>query len=53
MVDRHASFRSLAEKAGFKLQLCWSHTLEDSKEFVGRFGAEARYVHKKLRGYML
>lgn len=49
VVDRHSSFRTLAEKSGFLLQLCWSHILEDSKELAKEFGAEAKYVHKKLK----
>lgn len=49
VVDRHSAFRTLAEKAGFLLQLCWSHILEDSKILAKNFGAEGRYVHKKLK----
>lgn len=49
VVDRHAAFRTLAEKAGFLLQLCWSHILENSKELAREFGAEGRYVHRKLK----
>ncbi|MFH1848887.1 MAG: transposase, partial [archaeon] len=49
VVDRHAAFRTLAEKAGFKLQLCWSHILEDSKELARDFGNEGKYVHRKLK----
>lgn len=49
VVDRHAAFRTLAVKAGFKLQLCWSHILEDSKELAREFGAEGKYVHRKLK----
>jgi len=49
VVDRHAAFRTLAEKTGFLLQLCWSHILEDSKELAREFGAEGRYVHKRLK----
>jgi len=49
VVDRFAAFRTLAEKSGFLLQFCWSHILEDSKELAKEFGAEARYVHRKLK----
>lgn len=50
VVDRHAAFRTLAEKAGFLLQLCWSHILRDSKQLAEDFGAEGRYVHQRLKG---
>ena len=49
VVDRHSAFRTLAEKTGFLLQLCWSHILQDSKELAGDFGAEGKYVHRKLK----
>ena len=49
VVDRHSAFRTLAEKTGFLLQLCWSHILEDSKGLAREFGSEGRYVHKKLK----
>jgi len=49
VVDRHSAFRLLAEKAGFLLQLCWAHILEDTKQLAEDFGAEGRYVHKKLK----
>lgn len=49
VVDRYSAFRTLAEKAGFSLQLCWSHILEDSKELAREFGAEAKYIHRKLK----
>ena len=49
VVDRHSAFRLLAEKAGFLLQLCWSHILEDTKELAENFGTEGKYVHKKLK----
>lgn len=49
VVDRHAAFRSLAEKAGYMLQLCWAHILQDSKELAREFGAEGKYVHRKLK----
>lgn len=49
VIDRHSALRALAEKAGFLLQLCWSHILDDSKQLSKNFGAEGRYVHKKLK----
>ena len=49
VVDRHCTYRLLAKKAGFLLQLCWSHILEDTKQLAENFGAEGRYVHKKLK----
>jgi len=49
VVDRHSAFRTLAEKEGFLLQLCWSHILQDSKELARDFGKEGKYVHKKLK----
>lgn len=49
VVDRHCTFRLLAKKAGFLLQLCWSHILQDTKQLDENFGAEGRYVHKKLK----
>lgn len=49
VVDRFAAFRTLAEKAGFKLQLCWPHILKNSKELAREFGAEGKYVHRKLK----
>lgn len=49
VVDRHSIFRSLAEKAGYILQLCWSHILDDSKGLARDFGREGRYVHRKLK----
>lgn len=48
-VDRHSAFRTLAEKAGFVLQLCWAHILRDSKDLAESFGAEGKYVHEKLK----
>lgn len=48
-VDRHSAFRTLAEKAGFVLQLCWAHILRDSKDYEKSFGAEGKYVHEKLK----
>lgn len=49
VVDRHAAFRTLAEKLGFLLQLCWAHILQDSKESAEAFGSEGKYVHKRLK----
>lgn len=49
VVDRHSAFRTLAQKAGYLLQLCWSHILQDSKELSKNYGAEGRYVHKHLK----
>lgn len=48
-VDRFSAFRTLAVKAGFLLQLCWSHILQDSKELSKNFGKEGKYVHKRLK----
>jgi len=50
VIDRHSALRALAEKAGFLLQLCWSHILDDSKQLAKNFGAEGKYVHRKLKG---
>ena len=49
VVDRHSAFRTLAKKAGFLLQLCWAHILQDTKELAENFGSEGKYVHKKLK----
>jgi len=49
VIDRHSALRALAEKAGFLLQLCWAHILQDSKDLAKNFGAEGRYVHQKLK----
>lgn len=49
VVDRHCAYRLLAKKAGFLLQLCWSHILQDTKQLAENFGAEGKYVHKKLK----
>lgn len=49
VVDRHSAFRTLAEKAGFLLQVCWSHLLRNSKDLAKKFGVEGKYVHKKLK----
>jgi transposase len=49
VIDRHSALRALAEKAKFLLQLCWAHILADSKDLAKNFGAEGRYVHRKLK----
>ena len=49
VIDRHSALRALAEKAGFLLQLCWSHILDDSKSLAKNFGANGKYVHRKLK----
>jgi len=49
VVDRHSAFRTLARKAGYLLQLCWSHILEDSRELKHIFGSEGKYVHENLK----
>lgn len=49
VIDRHSALRALTEKAGFLLQFCWSHILDDSKKLAKGFGAEGKYVHKKLK----
>ena len=49
VVDRHSAFRTLARKAGYLLQLCWSHILEDSRELKHSFGCEGKYVHENLK----
>jgi hypothetical protein len=49
VVDRHSAFRTLAEKSGFLLQLCWSHILADTKDLAKNFGSEGKYVHTHLK----
>src|SRR3989338_97182 len=49
VIDRHSALRALAKKAGFLLQLCWSHILADSKDLAKNFGSEGSYVHHKLK----
>lgn len=49
VVDRHSAFRTLAEKAGYQLQLCWSHILTDSKDHAHDLGSEGKYIHRKLK----
>ena len=41
--------RQYPGKAGFLLQLCWSHILQDSKELARDFGTEGKYIHRKLK----
>ena len=49
VVDRHSAHRTLAEKSGFMLQFCWSHIIKNSKDLAKNFGANGKYVHKKLK----
>jgi len=49
VVDRLSAMRLLAKKADFLLQLCWSHILQDSKQLSEEFGAEGKYIHRKLK----
>lgn len=49
VVDRLSAMRLFAKKAGFLLQLCWSHILQDSKQLAEEFGTEGKYIHKKLK----
>jgi len=49
VVDRHSAYRTLVRKAGYVLQLCWSHILQDSKELKHAFGAEGKFVHENLK----
>ena len=49
VVDRFSAFRTLAEKAGFLLQVCWSQLLKNSKDLAKNFGADGKYVHRKLK----
>jgi transposase len=49
VVDRHSAFRTLAEKVGYLLQLCWAHILRDSKDLARDFGSEGKWVHRKLK----
>lgn len=49
VVDRHSLFRGLAKKAGFILQLCWSHILDDTRSLARDFGREGKYVQRKLK----
>src|SRR3989344_723518 len=48
-LDRISAMRLFAKKAGFLLQLCWSHILQDTKQLSEEFGAEGKYVHRKLK----
>jgi hypothetical protein len=47
-VDRHSAYRTLARKTGYKLQLCWSHLLEDSREQAD-YCKDGRFVHTHLK----
>ncbi len=50
VIDRHSALRKLAEEAGFLIQYCWSHILDDSKGLARDFGREGgKQVHKKLK----
>src|SRR3989344_988167 len=49
VVDRHSAFRTLAEKTGFLLQICWSHLLRNSKDLAENYGKDGKYVHKELK----
>jgi len=49
VIDRFSALRALAKKAGFSLQYCWAHILDDSKGLAKNFGAEGKYIHKKLK----
>lgn len=49
VVDRHSALIKLAEEAGFLLQFCWSHILDNSKGLAKNFGKDGKYVHRKLK----
>lgn len=49
VVDRLSAMRLFAEKAGFLLQVCWSHILQNTKPFAENFGAEGKYLHSRLK----
>ncbi|MEA2038016.1 MAG: IS66 family transposase [Nanoarchaeota archaeon] len=49
VVDRHSAHRTLAEKSGFMLQFCWSHILKNSKDLARNYGANGKYIHRKLK----
>jgi len=49
VIDRLSAMRLFARKAGFLLQLCWAHILQDSKDLTKNFGSEGLYVHRKLK----
>lgn len=49
VIDRYSALRALAEKAGFLIQYCWSHILQDSKELARDFGKEGKQVRKRLK----
>jgi len=49
VVDRHSALRKLGEEAGFLIQFCWSHIIKNSKDLARDFGADGKYVHRKLK----
>lgn len=49
VVDRLSAMRLFARKAGFLSQLCWSHILQNTKQLAENFGAEGKYLHKRLK----
>jgi len=50
VIDRFSALRTLAEEAGFLVQFCWSHILENSKKLAKDFGKRGgKQVHKKLK----
>src|SRR3989338_11197226 len=49
VIDRFSALRALAKKAGFYVQYCWAHILDDSKDLAKNFSAEGKYVHKTLK----
>lgn len=49
VIDRHSALRALARKVKFILQYCWSHITSDSKILAKNFGAEGKYIHRKLK----
>jgi len=54
VIDRHSALRALAEKAGFLLQLCWSHILDDSKHLAKGLNHEGTLEQvEQLKGEIL
>lgn len=49
VVDRHSVNRNVVAEAGFIVQFCWSHILDDAKKLARDFGREGRYVKRKLK----
>lgn len=49
VIDRFSALRTLAEKAGFFVQFCWSHILDDASELKHDFGKEGKYVLDNLK----